>query len=153
MDEPRRDARLGTSLAGQTGMMRTSILCALSLLAALPAFAGADEHPGRAVYLRYCGACHGPGGKGDGIAGTFMTPKPKDLTRIAAENGGKFPFQEVMADIDGTDSVRAHGDPDMPVWGEVFRDHSTWDPARRTDVRSKLTAITDYLRSIQEDGR
>jgi hypothetical protein len=59
----------------------------------------------------------------------------------------------VMADIDGTASVRAHGDPDMPVWGEVFRDQSTWDAARRTDVRGKLTAITDYLRTIQEEGR
>jgi hypothetical protein len=28
------------------------------------------------MYLRYCAAGHGPNGAGDGIAGTFLTPKP-----------------------------------------------------------------------------
>ena len=84
------------------------------------------------------------------VTGTFMRPKPTDLTRIAMRNHGTFPFTRVMADIDGTNTVRAHGDPDMPVWGEVFRDESTWDAARRADVRGKLLIITDYLQHIQE---
>jgi mono/diheme cytochrome c family protein len=105
--------------------------------------------PGHAMYLRYCGACHGPAGKGDGIAGTFMTPKPADLTQIAAKHDGTFPFQSVMAYIDGTKDVRAHGDPAMPVWGETFRAESAWDMGRRVEVQGKLMLITDYVRSIQ----
>ena len=118
-------------------------------LVAGPVSAGGSDHPGRAMYLRYCGACHGPNGQGDGIAGTFMRPKPIDLTQIAKENGGTFPTIQVMRDIDGTQEVRAHGDPDMPVWGEVFRDQSTWDVARRADTRGKLLVITEYLQTIQ----
>ena len=105
--------------------------------------------PGRAMYLRYCSACHGPAGKGDGIAGTFMTPKPADLTQIAAKRGGTFPFQAVMAYVDGTKDVRAHGDPAMPVWGETFRAESACDMGRRVEVQGKLMLITDYVRSIQ----
>jgi mono/diheme cytochrome c family protein len=101
------------------------------------------------MYLRYCSACHGPAGKGDGIAGSFMTPKPADLTQIAAKHDGTFPFQAVMAYIDGTNDVRAHGDPTMPVWGETFRAASAWDMGRRVEVQGKLMLITDYVGSIQ----
>jgi mono/diheme cytochrome c family protein len=127
--------------------------CVMILALPISAVAGSGDPPGRAVYLQYCGACHGPGGKGDGVAGTFMRPKPTDLTRIAEQSGGTFPFARVMAQIDGTQTVRAHGDPDMPVWGQVFRDESTWDGAQRADVRGKLMVITDYVRSIQEGRR
>jgi len=121
-----------------------------ALLASVPtAHAEETDDPGRALYLRYCGACHGPNGKGDGVAGTFMRPKPPDLTLLAAENGGTFPLQQVKAYIDGTTDVRAHGDPDMPVWGEVFRAEAGWTQSRRSEVETKLTTITAYLRSIQ----
>ena len=123
-------------------------LLAIALVAG-PVRAGNADHPGHATYLRYCGACHGPDGHGDGIAGTFMRPKPADLTQIAKHNGGTFPTIKMMRYIDGTEDVRAHGDPDMPVWGEIFRDQSTWDIARRADVRGKLLVITEYLQTIQ----
>jgi len=123
----------------------------LGLLSSASMLHGADTppDPGRAMYLRYCGACHGPQGKGDGLAGSFMTPKPADLTQLAERNGGTFPFQAVMAYIDGSKDVRAHGDPVMPVWGEIFRAESGWDMARRVEVQGKLLLITDYVRSIQ----
>jgi mono/diheme cytochrome c family protein len=122
-------------------------------LATFPAARGlaADRasEPGRAMYLRYCGACHGSQGKGDGVAGSFMTPKPADLTQITKRNGGLFPFQGMMAYIDGTKDVRAHGDPVMPVWGEMFRAESGWDMGRRVEVQGKLMLITDYVQPIQ----
>jgi mono/diheme cytochrome c family protein len=132
----------------------TPLAVALSLaFLGSAATAGAADHPGRALYLRYCGACHGPEAKGDGVAGTFMRPKPPDLTRIAAHHRGVFPFAQVMEYVDGTATVRAHGDPDMPVWGEIFQDESTWDAARRARVRGMIMVITDYLESIQEPRR
>jgi hypothetical protein len=90
-----------------------------------------------------------PQGKGDGVAGSFMSPKPADLTQLAEKSGGSFPFQKVMAYIDGTQDVRAHGDPVMPVWGEVFRAEAGWGMSRRVEVQGKLMLITDYIRSIQ----
>ncbi len=106
---------------------------------------------GRAMYLRYCGACHGPEGRGDGVAGTFMRPKPADLTRIAERNGGKFPLRRVIAVIDGRETVRAHGDPAMPVWGEVLRAEPHAEMTQRAAVQGKLLLIAEYLRSIQQD--
>lgn len=135
-------------------MSRTSVRASLASLAVVAAIAGAvpaadEAEAEKAAYLRYCGACHGPGGKGDGLAGTFMRPKPTDLTQIAKRNGGTFPFEPTMRVIDGRDTVRAHGDPEMPVWGEVFkRDAAT--TGTRTEVQGKLLLITKHLEAIQE---
>jgi mono/diheme cytochrome c family protein len=35
---------------------------------------------GKKVYKMLCFVCHGPKGKGDGMAGAGLTPKPADLT-------------------------------------------------------------------------
>lgn len=122
----------------------------LGLLAAPHAYAAPpEESPARAMYLRYCGACHGPAGKGDGIAGSLMQPKPTDLTQIAKANGGQFPFQKVAGQIDGSATVRAHGDSAMPVWGETFRQEAGWEMSRRVEVQGKILLITEHLRSIQ----
>jgi mono/diheme cytochrome c family protein len=110
----------------------------------------AAEHPGRAVYLKYCGACHGESGKGDGIVSGFMRPTPTDLTTLAAKNGGKFDIEKVAATIDGRTMVRAHGDPDMPVWGELLGAEAKrkgGDP--ETAVQTKVSVITEYLATIQ----
>jgi mono/diheme cytochrome c family protein len=129
---------------------RTRLSVLVALLAAGPgAAAEQSSDPGRAMYLRYCGACHGPAGKGDGVAGSFMSPKPADLTKLAQKNGGTFPFQKVLTYIDGREDVRAHGDPAMPVWGETFHAEAAWDMGRRVEVQGKPMLITDYVRSIQ----
>ncbi len=105
---------------------------------------------GGELYKRYCAACHGLRGKGDGIVGTFLHPKPTDLTQMAKKAGGVFPFYETMLVIDGRTTIRAHGDPDMPVWGEVFTAEATADLSRQAEVRGKVMMIADYLRSLQE---
>lgn len=132
-------------------MRRLPLVTIAALLLAAPAAHAEDTgDPGRALYLRYCGACHGPDAKGNGVAGTFMRPKPPDLTLLAVENGGTFPMQQVKAYIDGSTDVRAHGDPTMPVWGEVFQAEAGWSQTRRTEVETKLMTLTAYLRSIQQ---
>jgi len=128
-----------------------SVLCVAGI-GSLPAavLGGPPEPVGKAMYLRYCGACHGPGGKGDGVVSGLMRPRPSDLTQIAKKAGGEFPFMQTLQSIDGTKTIRAHGDPDMPVWGEIFRDQTAASVDRRAAVQGKLLLITDYLRSIQE---
>ena len=119
--------------------MTGKLVVATALAAALgtAALAAGPAGDGKAQYLKHCGACHGPAGKGDGIAGTFMRPKPADLTAIARENGGKFPLERTIDVIDGRHTVRAHGDPDMPVWGGAI-------------PRASIRAIAEYLATIQE---
>lgn len=124
-------------------------LLGLVALVALPAGATEPEAPHREAYLRYCGACHGHRGQGDGVAAPFLQPKPPDLTVLAKKNDGQFPHMRVMRIIDGRDTLRAHGDAAMPVWGEVFHDQTSWTQATRAEVQGKIMAITDYLRSIQ----
>jgi mono/diheme cytochrome c family protein len=130
--------------------MRTALMAGLVACLGVAVVHAADEPSGRETYVRYCGACHGPDGKGDGIAGTFMRPKPIDLTQIAKQNKGEFPSARVMATIDGRNTVRAHGDPQMPVWGEILVDQASSPMARQNEARGKVMAITDYIRSIQQ---
>jgi hypothetical protein len=47
--------------------------------------------------------------------------KVSDLTMFKKNNGGSFSTAKVMSAIDGTRTVRTHGDPPMPVWGEGFK--------------------------------
>jgi mono/diheme cytochrome c family protein len=125
------------------------VLAAVAACGPPPAHAGALDEPGGVLYRRYCGACHGPAGKGDGPVAPALGERPTDLTQLARQNGGTFPFDRVVEAIDGTKSVRAHGVSEMPVWGDVFRAQSTWPVERHVDARGKIVLITEYLRSIQ----
>jgi mono/diheme cytochrome c family protein len=130
--------------------MRNTLMIGLVASLAASMVQAADQPGGKETYVRYCGACHGPGGKGDGIAGTVMRPKPTDLTQIAKKNKGEFPLVHVMETIDGRKTVRAHGDPQMPVWGEILTDQAGSPASPQNEARTKILAITDYVRSIQE---
>ena len=125
------------------------MLAVLVVLATPLGQVAALAEPGAELYRRYCGACHGPEGKGDGPVAPALGERPTDLTQLAKENGDSFPFDQVVDAIDGTASVRAHGVSEMPVWGEVFRARSTWPVERHIDARGKIVLITEHLRSIQ----
>lgn len=45
---------------------------------ALPATTGEDS--GRVLWLEHCAGCHGPDGRGDGTAASWLRPRPTDLT-------------------------------------------------------------------------
>jgi hypothetical protein len=55
-----------------------------------------------------------------------------------------------MESLDGRRAIGAHGDSDMPVWGEIFRQQAASDLTRQAEVRGKIIFITEHLRSIQE---
>jgi hypothetical protein len=82
----------------------------------------AEGNGGKEMYLKYCGSCHGSGGKGDGPVSRDLKVKVPDLTLLRSKNKGIYPTERVMSSIDGSRVVRAHGDRNMPVWGEVFRE-------------------------------
>ena len=101
---------------------------------------------GQLIYGRYCAACHGREGKGDGPVAPGLVKKPIDLTALASKNGGKFPYDKIARAIDGRETPRAHGTPDMPVWGEVFAKTAGTDAP---SVGDAVKRITHYVWSIQ----
>ena len=52
---------------------------------------------GHQYFVRYCSACHGVEGRGNGPAASAFQPPPGDLTRIAQRRGGHFPVAEIRA--------------------------------------------------------
>lgn len=123
-----------------------ALLIAVVLL--LPLSSRAADSPGRAAYLRYCGACHGESGKGDGVAATALRPKPTNLTLLAKTHGGNFPSMMVRDVIDGRKHLPAHGSSQMPVWGQVFAEDKASAQGDAT-VRAQVQELTEYLSSIQ----
>ena len=124
-------------------------LCSLLLLSGR---SDAGEDVGRTLYLRYCASCHGRSGRGDGPVAPALGQKPIDLTQLATQHGGTFPFVDVCEAIDGTRSVRAHGVSEMPVWGEIFESDTTSPLEQQILAGGKVMAIARYLRTIQQVG-
>ena len=101
---------------------------------------------GETIYLRYCAACHGRSLKGDGPVAAGLIKRPVDLTALTSRFGGTFPYDRVAAMIDGRQTSRMHGTPDMPVWGEVFALTSGTDAPT---AESAVKRITHYIWSNQ----
>jgi hypothetical protein len=81
---------------------------------------------------------------------SVLQPPPADLTRIAQRRGGHFPVAEITAYIDGRRGVRAHGSPEMPVWGERFGETLEGDALGEGVTQSYLRWLVEYLQAIQQ---
>jgi mono/diheme cytochrome c family protein len=102
---------------------------------------------GQVTYVRYCVACHGQTGKGDGsLAGDLRHPVP-DLTTLSARSKGAYPYERVVRIINSGETLRGHGTADMPAWGDAFK------RTRGTEERTPAAAVRNlahYLWSIQQ---
>lgn len=101
---------------------------------------------GAQLFRSYCAGCHGTAGRGDGTMASRLRKAPPDLTKYTARNGGVFPSERLRRIIDGRDVV-AHGDPAMPVWGDVFR-RTAGDAA----ARDRVDALVAFVEGLQERG-
>ena len=137
------ESKIGISLAV------VSLLTAPALTsAALPD--GGRAAKGKITYGRYCVACHGPEGKGDGsLAGDLRVPVP-DLTLLASRNGGTFPAERVSRIIAGGEVAHGHGTNDMPAWGDAFKKTKGTDEAT---VQAAIRNLAEYLHSLQRSGQ
>jgi mono/diheme cytochrome c family protein len=124
------------------------VLAGLALAGCMPA----PEERGALLYARYCAACHGPTGKGDGPWAGDLMVAPPDLSRLAIRNGGDFPAGDVMAQVHGYPG-RFH---EMPEFGAVLTGPTViWTDAegRRIETPRALLALARYLEEIQvNDG-
>jgi mono/diheme cytochrome c family protein len=103
---------------------------------------------GPTLFRSYCASCHGESGRGNGAVAIFLRKRPADLTQIAKRNKGTFPADRVYQLIDGRQAVKAHGESQMPVWGDAFSTTAT--DADQASVKAKIEALVEYLASIQE---
>ena len=75
---------------------------------------------GDEIFSNICAVCHGAGGKGDGPAVSALEKAVPDLTVLATNNDGVYPYEYVENVIFGKSRVIAPGTINMPVWGEHF---------------------------------
>jgi len=73
---------------------------------------------GHHIFVAKCAACHGENGRGTGIYAAQLTTRPADLSVLAKNNQGVFPFWRVYEAISGNELMPAHGSRDMPIWGQ-----------------------------------
>lgn len=71
---------------------------------------------GKIIYMQMCIICHGDKGKGDGVAGVALNPKP-----------GNFVTQKVQAQTDGALFWKiTEGRPPMASYKGIFTETQRW---------------------------
>lgn len=131
------------------GIITAGVLVTSSVIAAENIDIGKDE------YDVSCAVCHGYTGKGNGPMMSQLVIRMPDLTMLAKNNNGVFPFDRVYQIIDGRQEVKSHGSRDMPVWGQRFNRQSSvyFDnyPPQDSELaaRSRILALTEYLYRLQ----
>jgi mono/diheme cytochrome c family protein len=137
--------------------MRTTCrrtLISVGLLAAAAFVANASESKravlgdGRMEFEENCTACHGKDGTGTGELAVKLVKPPKDLTAIAARNGGAFPFWQVFEIIAGETPVAGHDTFQMPQYSKRMRAQEGAPGFLPAHVR--VLELTHYLESIQK---
>lgn len=80
----------------------------------------------------------------------LLADKPPDLTHLSKKQGGAFPFWQVYRIINGSEPIKGHGAPDMPIWGDTFLMQEGKDLAAETRATGRILNVVHYLQSIQE---
>ena len=101
--------------------------------------AAADLAAGAKVFQTYCQTCHGPAGKGDGLAAAGLNPKPANFAAGAFKydangNGTKGDIDDIKAIVhDG--AAKHGGSPLMVPWPMLSAD--------------QLQAVATYVKSLR----
>lgn len=103
---------------------------------------------GAGAYRAYCASCHGTTAEGTGDVAQYLRVKPSDLTLLAQENGGTFPFEMVVKVIDGRKSVPGHGQGEMPVWGDALL--VAGGGHTEAEVTEKIEQLAHFLWTLQK---
>jgi mono/diheme cytochrome c family protein len=127
-------------------------LCLSGLLVSFTASAQViDEYSGEETYMRYCAACHGETGTGNGPVAAGLPITVPDLSRLQQRSGDAFEADLLRKIIDGREVVVVHGTRYMPVWGYEFWVEEGADEQAKERVNIIVDNLIEYLRSIQVD--
>lgn len=97
----------------------------------------AEIERGRTLYETYCFVCHGPGGKGRGVAVNY------DGEENVANNN-RFPFIPALNLTEGTGPTRSDG----YIWGMIENGRGMMPSYRRIDDEDRWYII-EYVRDLQ----
>lgn len=133
--------------------IRASLL-PIWLLAAAAGTAVAEDRPdptvlgeGKSDFEWQCSSCHGDDGKGGGPMAKMLLKQPADLTVIAENNGGTFPFWRVYNIIAGKDPVAGHDTFQMPDFWKRYRgEEKEWG---FLPPHVRILELTHYVQSLQ----
>jgi len=82
---------------------------------------------GKKLFNTYCVVCHGPKGKGDGVAGASLTPRPTNLTTA-----------EVQSQTDGAIYWKMmEGRAPMASYKDLISEENVWE-------------LINYLRTLKK---
>jgi len=125
-----------------------TIMAALPIALAISSTASvADEvekFEGEYEFTTYCATCHGLDGKGGGPVAEVLKTPPSNLTSLAKENNGVFPYERVFAMIEGREVAVVHG-REMPLWGERYSSE-----VKKPIVRARILELVTYIKDIQQ---
>lgn len=79
---------------------------------------------GKTQYDNICASCHGPGGKGDGVAAAALDPKPRDLSDAAYVSTLS---NEHLYKVISEGGPAVGLSPMMAAWGGVLSEQQIWD--------------------------
>ena len=129
------------------GRLAAAIIVVASALVTVGAQVQSQPYSGGGDYQVYCSACHGPEARGDGVIAKSLKKRPADLTQLAKRNNGVFPDEKVFKNIEGRQPGSAHGESDMPAWGDVFTKSNESLGAGNTALR--INTLVKYLETLQ----
>lgn len=124
---------------------------AAGVVLACTAYEMPEHREGAAIYKENCAMCHGSDGRGNGEIAVGMSPAPADLTILARGNGGAFPVNRVLSQVDGYLKGDMAGD-DMPEFGTLLEGDLVpveTDDGAMTPTPRPLAALLAYLETIQ----
>jgi hypothetical protein len=108
---------------------------------------------GKTDFRLSCSACHGEDGRGTGAKAPGLSTEPPDLTTFRRRSNGIFPRERLHRIIDGREDVKAHGDREMPVWGQLFKlDAEEGLGGAKGDeatIARRINALIDFIESFQ----
>ncbi len=82
---------------------------------------------GKKIYIQMCVICHGAKGKGDGIAGSSLSPKPANFT-----------LNEVQKQTDGAIFWKlTEGNTPMAAYKEILTETQRWE-------------VVNYIRTLKK---
>ncbi len=107
--------------------MKHIVLLVLSSLFVFGTASAGDD--AKTQYATFCVACHGDAGKGDGVAGAALDPKPSDLTVTKMSD-------DELAKIIKEGGAAVGRSPLMAPWGAVMDD-------------AQLKAMVAYIKTLK----
>lgn len=99
-----------------------AVVLATSAVAAAPKKTPDLVAKGKVSYATNCAACHGDSGKGDGVAGAALDPRPRNLVAGKFEKGSAPAqvFETVSRGIEGTTMVGYGHLPEEERWALTY---------------------------------